>query len=129
MRPDPKRVVARFLRTARPNVQTWYHGGKIRGSLKPLYLPSSEALASMHGEVHEFTIDRSAEWFDLTTPMTGFWPSMDSIGYEPESWSKLKKREVDVVWDESDFRRGYEQVFVINPAVLKQVTPKAAAKP
>ena len=106
----------------RPNVQTWYHGGKIRGGLKPMYLTPSEALASIHGEIHEFTIRPSAGWFDTSTPMTGFWPGMDSIGSEPGYWSDLRKRGADVVWDESDFKRGYEQVFVVNPAVLKRVT-------
>ena len=100
--------------------EIWYHGGKIEGALGPLYLSGGEALASMHGELHSFTISSSASWLDLSKVQMGSLAliSMDSVGFSPDKINKIKDSGYDVVWDSEDFNKGYEQIFVVNPEVL-----------
>jgi len=102
-----------------PNARTWYHGSKdpevTTQRLRPLYLTTSPALASLHGNIHRFEIRPGAKWVDICNMMVFF--TMDSLGYEPASIQKMKRTGADVVWDSSDFRRA-PQVFVINPRVL-----------
>jgi len=100
--------------------EIWYHGGKIEGSLGPLYLSGDEALSSMHGDLYSFTISPNARWLNLSKIQMGPLAliSMDSVGFSPDKINKIKDSDYDVVWDSKDFNKGYEQIFVVNPEVL-----------
>ena len=102
------------------NQEIWYHGGKIEGSLDPLYLSRDEALSSMHGELYSFTISPNAKWLNLSKMQMGPLAliSMDSVGFSPDKINRIKDSDYDVVWDSKDFNKGYEQIFVVNPEVL-----------
>lgn len=104
----------------KPNVEVWHHGGEIEGPLRSMYLTPSKALASLHGDLHSFMIDPGAKWLD-TDKVEYFIPGMDSLGYT-EGWDeKLRNKGYDVVWDSSDYKRGHQQIYVVNPEVLKNV--------
>lgn len=109
----------------RPQIDVWYHGTKedFSGALKPLYLTPTKNLASMHGNIHAFRMDENAKWLDIST-VEYFIPSMDSIGYNKKALEKLKNKGWDVVWDSEDYSRGYQQIFVLNPDVLRPVNIK-----
>jgi hypothetical protein len=98
----------------------WYHGGKLTGPVRPLYLTSSRAVAELVAGpkyVHPFRIDQEARWVDLGS-LTASYPSMDSLGYDRRAIERLKAMGADVVIDEADFRRGHPQIFVLHPEVL-----------
>lgn len=106
----------------KPKQNIWFHGTreKFSGDLRPMYLTPSKALASMHGKIYQFKIDDDAKWLNIDQ-VEHFIPSMDSIGYV-EGWAeKLRKKGWDVVWDKPDYLRGYKQIYVANPDVLKPI--------
>ena len=103
-------------------VRCWYHGGELRGPVRPLYLTSSRAVASLNagaGPVHAFTIGSGASWLDLSA-LSFSHPSMDAFGYDDRAIEKAKLKGADVVYDSEDFSRGHPQIFVIDPSVLVQ---------
>ena len=105
--------------------ETWYHGtdSPLEGDIKPLYLTPSKNLADMLGkEVYAFKIKPEAKWFDMGSKETGpYLFSMDTIGYLPDKWEDFTSYGVDVVWDVPDFRKGFEQIFVVDTDVLEMV--------
>ena len=105
--------------------ETWYHGtdSPLEGDIKPLYLTPSKNLADMLGkEVYAFKIKPEAKWFDMGSKETGpYLFSMDTIGYLSDKWEDFTSYGVDIVWDVPDFRKGFEQIFVVDPDVLEQV--------
>lgn len=108
----------------KPKPQIWYHGTKenFSGPVRPIYLTPSKALASMHGDLVAFKIDPSAKWLD-TDEVEYFVPGMDSIGYIDGWAEKLRNRGWDVIWDSADYKRGHQQIYVVNPDVLNVITP------
>ena len=105
--------------------ETWYHGtdSPLEGDIKPLYLTPSKNLADMLGkEVYAFKIKPKAKWFDMGSKETGpYLFSMDTIGYLPDKWEDFTSYGVDVVCDVPDFRKGFEQIFVVDTEVLEMV--------
>ena len=105
--------------------ETWYHGtdSPLEGDIKPLYLTPSKNLADMLGkEVYAFKIKPEAKWFDMGSKESGpYLFSMDTIGYLPDKWEDFTSYGVDVVWDVPDFRKGFEQIFVVDTDVLEMV--------
>ena len=120
-RPNIKLLFENWRRYLNENEEIWYHGGKIKGSLRSIYLTGDEALASMHGgKLYSFKVSPDARWMDLSDSEFEVGPvamiSMDSI--RPAQIQMVREAGYDVVFDKEDFQRGYEQIFVANPEVL-----------
>ena len=100
--------------------EVWYHGGEIKGGLRPVYLTGDEGLASMHGELNSFKVAPDAKWMDLSDMEFSMGPfamiSMDSIN--PEQTQMVRKAGYDIIFNKEDIQRGYDQIFVANPEVL-----------
>jgi len=106
----------------KPNVNIWYHGTEkgISGPLRSIYLTPSKNLAKLHGDVYAFRIDPNARWLDIGELSWGV-PSMDTMGYAEGMDERFRSKGFDVVWDRSDYRRGHQQIYVVNPEVLSMV--------
>jgi len=103
----------------KPNVKIWYHGSSnfLKKPLQPLYLTPSKALAKMFGKAYAFKIKPNAKWLNLDN-YEFFAPHIDSFGHAPEAVKRLKKLGYDIVWDSADYKRGQQQIYVLNPKVL-----------
>ena len=103
----------------------WYHGSRqgLSQDLKSLYLTPSEALASLHGKVYEFSISPDAKWLNLSKVSMGpmAMVTMDSVGYKEKQMELIRAEGFDIVWDSGDYARGNEQIFVLNPEMASVV--------
>ena len=110
-------------------VTSWYHGSRqgLSQDLKSLYLTPSEALASLHGKVYEFSISPDAKWLNLSKVSMGplAMITMDSVGYNEEQIELIRDEGFDIVWDSDDYTRGNEQIFVINPKMVSVITQQS----
>lgn len=113
-------------------MRLWYHGTPepwSEADPRPLYVTGSRALASWHatgrhGRIYAFKIDDDARWLDISESDICR-ATMDSIGYDDAAWDALLAEGIQVVWDRDDYRRGFDQLFILDPSVLTLVAEES----
>ena len=107
--------------------ETWYYASDepLGDKLKPMYLMPSRENAEMMGKyVHAFKFKPGTKWYDIgeDEDMKEMLPyNIDTLGYLKNRWDDFTYKNIDVVWDIPDYKKGFEKVFVVNPDSLEQV--------
>ena len=107
--------------------ETWYYASDepLGDKLKPMYLMPSRENAEMMGKhVHAFRFKPGTKWYDIGADedMKRILPyNIDTLGYLSNRWEDFTYKNIDVVWDIPDFKKGFEKIFVVNPEALEQV--------
>ena len=87
-------------------------------------MPSRESAEMMGKHVHAFKFKPGTKWYDIGADedMKEMLPyNIDTLGYLKNRWDDFTYKNIDVVWDIPDYKKGFEKVFVVNPDSLEQV--------
>ena len=101
--------------------ETWYYASdeQLGEELKPMYLTLNKHLAEAMGEyVYSFEIIPESVWHMSDGGNNKFSFDIDTIGYSDASLSEASEA-FDVFWDPTQFKEGFESIYVINPSVLE----------
>ena len=101
--------------------ETWYFGTneELGEELKPMYLTLSKHKAEMMGEnVYSVQINPDSVWSAPSADDSSPSYDIDTIGHIDVNLSETSKS-FDIFWDPSQFKEGYETIYVANTSVLE----------
>ena len=101
--------------------ETWYFGTneELGEELKPMYLTLSKHKAEMMGEnVYSVQINPDSVWSAPSEDDSSPSYDIDTIGHIDVNLSETSKS-FDIFWDPSQFKEGYETIYVANTSVLE----------
>ena len=97
--------------------ETWYFGtdNKIGEDLQPMYLTLNKNIAEAMGSyLYSFTISENSVWRESSDDSY----DIDTIGYSGTNLAEASNS-FDILWDPSQFKEGYETIFVVNTNILE----------
>ena len=101
--------------------ETWYYASdeQLGEEFKPMYLTLNKHLAESMGKyVYEFEINPESIWHTSDVENSKFSFDIDTIGHSDINLSEASES-FDIFWDPSQFKEGFESIYVINPNVLE----------
>jgi hypothetical protein len=101
--------------------ETWYFATneELGEDLTPMYLTLNKHMAEMMGEnVYSVQISPDSVWSGPTGDNKSPSYDIDTIGHSDVNLSETS-RSFDVFWDPTQFKEGFETIYVVNPSVLE----------